>query len=65
MFTIVGPDGTESGPADLATLQSWVAEGRIQIHTTIVDLATSQRIAAEFMPELESAFRSRPSQPSV
>ncbi len=62
MFTIIGSDGTESGPVDLAALRMGVAEGRIQPQTIIWERATKQRQAASDMASLRDSFRALPLQ---
>lgn len=39
-YFVVGPDGQQYGPADAATLNQWVTEGRIDSNTTLVEEAT-------------------------
>jgi len=39
-YFVVGPDGQQYGPADAATLNQWVTEGRIEANTTLVEEAT-------------------------
>ena len=60
MFTIIGSEGTESGPVDLAALRIGVAEGRIRPQTIILEDATKQRLAASEMASLRDSFRALP-----
>lgn len=46
-FFVVGPDGSNYGPADFAMLNQWIREGRI-IPTTILEQeGTRQRVMAQ------------------
>lgn len=53
IYRIIGNDGREYGPADLATMRAWVAESRIDSNTLIqADGSTEWKTASAF-PELE------------
>lgn len=51
-YFVILPDGQKFGPADLATLNQWAAEGRIVAGCEIEDLATRVRTPATAMPGL-------------
>ena len=53
-YFVVAPDGTSYGPADMATLQQWAAEGRILPNSMIRDAATGQSQLASSIPGLIS-----------
>lgn len=61
MFKVVGPDGTEQGPVDVATLRKLAAERRIQPETTLLDLNTGQRLPAHQLADLQTAFNTQAS----
>ena len=51
-YYVIGPDGTKYGPAEIAVLQKWVAEGWIHQATVLEEDGSGQRVAAEKVPEL-------------
>ena len=51
-YKVIGNDGREYGPADLATIRAWVTEGRIAPGTLIQAAGTTERKAASAFPEL-------------
>jgi hypothetical protein len=53
---VIGDDGQTYGPADLATVRTWIGEGRIIASTIIIDEATGQRLAAAQVPGLADAL---------
>jgi hypothetical protein len=50
-YHVIGPDGNRYGPADLATLNQWAAEGRVTPGTMLED-PSGARIAASSVPGL-------------
>jgi Domain of unknown function (DUF4190)/GYF domain 2 len=55
-FKIVGGDGKEYGPVDLATLQQWTREGRVARAMRAWDSRTGQWQPAEQIAELAPLF---------
>lgn len=51
-YFVLGADGQRYGPVDLATLNQWAQEGRVQANTVIVDVATGGDLLASQMPGL-------------
>lgn len=45
-YRVIMPDGSAYGPADVPTLASWAAEGRLAPSTWVEDVATGQRMPA-------------------
>lgn len=45
-YYVVHPGGQQYGPADIATLNSWAAEGRLIPDTTLIDAATGAHVFA-------------------
>ena len=58
-YYVVGPDGTEYGPTDLAGLTQWVREGRI-LAQTLIRKNSDAPIAAASMPELAALYAAPP-----
>lgn len=56
MYSVVATDGKEYGPVDLATVQAWIAEGRIVPDTVIVDGVTQMRAPASQFPLIAPLF---------
>lgn len=56
MYSIIGADGREYGPVELATLIQWAREGRIIGTTTVLEHGTGRRFLASDMAELASAL---------
>ncbi len=52
LYFVIGPDGSKYGPADIPTLQSWVAQGRITPDTILEEQASRQRVAARLVAGL-------------
>lgn len=50
-YYVIGPDGSKYGPVDIATLQTWKAEGRV-LPTTQIEDAQGQRFSATVIPGL-------------
>ncbi len=55
-YYVVGADGRQYGPADIATLRQWVTELRVVAVTELVDAQTGQRITAAAAPGLADLF---------
>jgi hypothetical protein len=51
MYVVIGPDGTETAPVALGTLQEWVGRGQLPKHAVIVK-PDGTRIVAGSMDEL-------------
>lgn len=52
-YYVLGPNNDRYGPADLATLNMWIAEGRIAQTTHLQDEATGNVVAAGNVPGLQ------------
>jgi TM2 domain-containing membrane protein YozV len=66
MYTVIGMDGREYGPVDMATLLQWVNEKRVLPGTMVRDVTTGQVRAAGQMPALQAAFSGPPMiQPTI
>jgi len=59
-YWIIGSDGRTYGPADLATAQRWVAEGRIVASTQVARSPDGPWNDATLVPELAQAFGAEP-----
>lgn len=55
-FKIVGGDGKEYGPIDLATIQQWAREGRVAASTQVWDSRTGNWQPAAQIAELAAVF---------
>ncbi|MBI5687107.1 MAG: DUF4339 domain-containing protein [Verrucomicrobia bacterium] len=64
-FKIVGGDGKEYGPIDLATIQQWAREGRVAGQTQVWDSRTGQWQPAAQIAELAAAFSAPPPAPAA
>ncbi len=64
-FKIVGGDGKEYGPIDLATLQQWMREGRVAGQTKVWDSRTGNWQPAVQIAELAEAHGIAPEPPAV
>lgn len=51
-FFVIADDGNKYGPADLATLNAWIAEGRLQPNTILEEVQTMERRPASAVPGL-------------
>ncbi|HXH60034.1 MAG TPA: hypothetical protein VNI20_01605 [Fimbriimonadaceae bacterium] len=51
-YYVVWPDGRKFGPADVLTLNQWIAEGRVHNDMTLEDASTGQRVLARDVPGL-------------
>lgn len=63
-YFVIAQDGNRYGPADIATLQQWVREGRIAPNTTLEDEFTGAQIRASLLPELSYLFPSQGTPPA-
>lgn len=64
MYFVIGPDGSEHGPVDSLTLQSWIQQGRVRPETLIRAQGTGHTFQANQLPFLQQAFISTPAYPS-
>jgi len=55
-YWIIGKDGGNYGPADLATLRRWVAEHRVVATTPVAESEAGPWRDASLVPELATAF---------
>ncbi|MBS1716919.1 MAG: hypothetical protein JSS72_04210 [Armatimonadetes bacterium] len=62
-YFVLDQQGNRYGPADIATLDKWVAEGRIVPTTILVDAATGQQVRAMDVPMLQMTFAQNPQMP--
>jgi hypothetical protein len=51
-YFVIGDDGQKYGPADVATLNQWIAEARLIPTQVLEDEASGQRMAAGSVPGL-------------
>jgi hypothetical protein len=51
-YFVIADDGNKYGPADLATLNAWIAEGRLQPNTILEEVQTMERRPASAVPGL-------------
>ena len=58
-YFVVGPDGAEYGPADLAGLTQWVREGRV-LAQTMIRKGEAAPVAAASLPEIAALFSATP-----
>jgi len=54
-YFVIGDDGQKYGPADLATLNAWIAEGRLLANTILEDSRSGARTPASAVPGLQFA----------
>ena len=54
-YYVIGPDGNKYGPADVATLKSWITENRLTPQSMLEDFNTGQRLPASSVPGLFDA----------
>jgi len=64
-FRIIGGDGQEYGPTDLATLQQWAREGRVVGSTRVWDSRLGDWQPAARIPELAEVLGIAPVPPAV
>ena len=58
-YLVIGPDGKEFGPVDLAGIQQWIREGRV-LKGTYLRKNGGPAVAAESLPELAETFAPPP-----
>lgn len=51
-YYVLGPDGSRYGPADLATLQQWVNEGRVLPTTHLQSVSGGNIVPAQYVQSL-------------
>lgn len=72
-YFVVAQDGQKYGPADIAALNQWIAEGRILPTTMLEDSVSGARIVARALnglifpqdPSAPTAFRPTPAPPGA
>ncbi|MBL8048362.1 MAG: hypothetical protein JNJ45_06735 [Chthonomonas sp.] len=62
MYFVVHPSGEKFGPADEATLQQWIQEGRLTPTTVLEDSATRMQFPASSLPGLQFNSAAAPPQ---
>jgi hypothetical protein len=55
-YVIIGGDGRQYGPVDLAQLKQWVTEGRVTWDSKVRNLDNGMNMKASNMPELDGCF---------
>ena len=63
-YLVIGADGKEFGPIDLAGLQQWIREGRV-LKQTLVRKNDGPGVAAESLPEVAETFAPPPTAQQV
>lgn len=61
-YFVIHPNGQKYGPADIPTLNQWIAENRLSPTTELEDAATMQRMQAGSVPGLNFGMGSSPYQ---
>ncbi len=51
-YFVIAPDGSKYGPADVPTLKSWIAQGRIAPNTVLEEESSRQRVEARLVAGL-------------
>jgi hypothetical protein len=64
-FRIIGGDGEEYGPVDLATLQEWAGQRRVAASTKVWDSRTGNWQPADRIPELARVFGIASAPPAI
>jgi len=59
-YKVIGTDGLEYGPADVATIRTWAAEGRIAASTRVQAVGTIDWKPASAFPELGTSVPTHP-----
>lgn len=49
-YWVIAPDGKKYGPADVPTLNTWVAQGRVTAQTRVQELASGDQMLASQIP---------------
>lgn len=52
-YYVLGDQGQKYGPADVATLNMWISEGRLVAHSMLEDEASGAKVAASMVPGLQ------------
>lgn len=52
-YYVISPNGEKYGPADIALLKEWAAQGRIQRSTTIEDAVTGNQYPASMIVDFQ------------
>lgn len=52
MYSVIGSDGKEYGPVDLAVLQDWMKDGRMNAQSIVIDQTSRAQMKAENVPGL-------------
>jgi len=50
MYLVEGPDGQMYGPTEASTILRWLAEGRLNVTTPLIEQATGNRITVSKVP---------------
>lgn len=61
-YWVIAQDGQKYGPADIATINTWVAQNRIHGDTILQDVATGEQMQASQVPGI--LFSGEQTQPS-
>lgn len=56
-YFVIGPDGSQYGPADIDALVRWAQEGRILTSTVLVERGTNRQIRADSLTALAAVLR--------
>jgi len=65
MYYVIAPDGTEYGPADLATLRQWLGEGRLTLATMLRPASGGPNVLASNILAGSPAYQPYPNQPAA
>lgn len=60
---VVAPDGQKYGPADMATLNAWITDGRLHPQSFLEEEGTGRRLPASSLPGLRFAPAMPPANP--
>ncbi|HEY0865937.1 MAG TPA: NINE protein [Fimbriimonas sp.] len=60
MYSVVGADGQVYGPANMATLEQWIKEGRITPSTNLIDPIDGRVYRAQDLPLVAPLLQSVP-----
>ena len=63
-YRVVGAEGKEFGPVDLASLQQWIREGRV-LKSTWIRKNDGPAVVADSLPELSQSFLPPPPTPAL
>ncbi len=61
-YFVVASDGQKYGPADVATLNHWIGEGRLHPNTMLVEEGTDMQVQASGVPALKFVAPPAPAQ---